>query len=270
MKPLIMLTNDDGINSPGLLAAIEAVYDLGDIIVSAPHVQQTGMSRAFPRGKDVGIIDTVEFNVNGKIIKGYGVHGSPAFSVAHGILEIADRKPDLCISGINYGENVGLDITCSGTVGAVIEADSHGVAGIAVSMQSDLSLQRSSEYSKLDWTVSKSVLRTFAKKVLSEGMPKEFNIYNINIPMNPTNPEVFRYTVQSKYNYFEFIKPQERDFEMPFELKSRLYVDKEIIEKNSDIYAVYIDKTTSVTPIKTNMSVLTNETENYIVGTVSI
>ena len=82
--------------------------------------------------------------------------------------------------------------------------------------------------------------------------------------------EIFRYTVQSKYNYFEFIKPQERDFEMPFELKSRLYVDKEIIEKNSDIYAVYIDKTTSVTPIKTNMSVLTNETENYIVGTVSI
>ena len=270
MRPLILVTNDDGINSPGLIAAVEAVFDLGDVLVSAPHTQQTGMGRAFPRTNEVGIIDETPLKINDTIIKGYGVHGSPAFSVAHGILELADRKPDLCISGINYGENVGLSVTCSGTLGATFEADSHGIPSMAVSIQADLSVQRTNEYINADWSAAKKVLRTFAKKILNEGMPENVNIYNINVPACPKNSNEFRFTMQSRQNYFEFVKPTKRDLNKPYALKSRLFVDVERLERNSDIYALYIDQTTSVTPINTNMSAITREVENYVMGTASI
>ena len=121
-RPFILLTNDDGIESPGIRAAAEAVLDLGDLIIAAPAKQQSGMGRAFPRLEDTGIIETSCIRINGQEIPAYGVHGSPALAVAHGILEIADRKPDLCISGINYGENLGQTVTCSGTLGAAIES----------------------------------------------------------------------------------------------------------------------------------------------------
>jgi 5'-nucleotidase len=81
-RPLILLTNDDGIRSPGLLAAAEAVADLGELLLSAPIHQQTGMARAFPRTGDLGIIESVELSIGGQPIRGYGVHGSPAYSVS--------------------------------------------------------------------------------------------------------------------------------------------------------------------------------------------
>lgn len=268
IKPLILITNDDGIHSPGLKAAAEAVSDLGDILISAPHMQQTGMGRAFPRNDDVGIIDKIPFNINGKTIIGYAVHGSPAFSVAHGILELTERKPDLCISGINYGENIGLTLTCSGTVGAVFEADSHNIHGIAISIESDLEIQRTSNYVKTDWTAAKKILKAVAENVLKKGMPGNVNIYNINVPSNPISSDKFRFTTQSRQNYFEFIKPLKRNFNKPYSLQSKRYVNIEKLEKNSDIYALYIDNMTSVTPINTNMSVKISEVNNYKLMTV--
>lgn len=118
--PLILITNDNGIQSPGLFAAAQAVADMGKLLVSAPLSQQTGMPRAFPRHPGLGTIKEFELNINGKPIVGYGVDGSPAFAVAHGVLELADRKPALCISGINYGENLGQSLPRSGIVGAVL------------------------------------------------------------------------------------------------------------------------------------------------------
>ena len=135
MKPLIIVTNDDGVYSPGLCAAAEAVQDLGDLLVVAPRFQQTSMGRSFPKSKDVGIIEKIKIMLNGCEIEAYGVHGSPAHAVSHGILELAYRKPDLCISGINYGENLGLSISCSGTIGAAFEADSYDIPSIAISRQ---------------------------------------------------------------------------------------------------------------------------------------
>lgn len=134
MKPLILITNDDGVYSPGLIAA-EAVQYLGDLLIVAPRFQQTSMGRSFPKSDDVGVIEKMRVMVNGAEIDAYGVHGSPAHAVSHGILELAYKKPDLCISGINYGENLGLSLTCSGTIGAALEADSYEIPSIAVSRQ---------------------------------------------------------------------------------------------------------------------------------------
>lgn len=95
------------------------------IIVAAPANQQTSMGRAFPRTDSLGIIQKKEICVNGKMQEGYGIYGSPAYAVDHGVLELAERKPDICLSGINYGENLGTNLTCSGTVGAILEASTH-------------------------------------------------------------------------------------------------------------------------------------------------
>jgi 5'-nucleotidase len=128
--PLILVTNDDGILSPGLRAAAEAVAGLGELLLAAPATQQTSMSRAFSHDTDAGVIERVEMRVGGRAVPAYAVSGSPALTVTHAVLELAERPVGLCVSGVNYGENIGGSIGVSGTVGAALEAANHGIPGI--------------------------------------------------------------------------------------------------------------------------------------------
>ena len=82
-SPLILVTNDDGIHSPGLRAAAEAVAGLGELLLVAPAKQQTSMSRAFPHDADVGVIEQVDVAVGGRAVTAYAVTGSPALAVTH-------------------------------------------------------------------------------------------------------------------------------------------------------------------------------------------
>ena len=113
-KPHILLTNDDGIRSPGLWAAASELSKIGYVTVAAPREQSTGMGRSLPSTSD-GVIRKEQVQVNGQSWDVYAVGGTPAQAVLHGVLEIVPHKPDLIVSGINYGENVGLGITISGT-----------------------------------------------------------------------------------------------------------------------------------------------------------
>ena len=122
-KPQILLTNDDGILSPGLWAAAASLADLGFVTVTAPREQSSGMGRSLPSTSD-GIIEQKRVEVNGREWSVFSVGGSPAQAVLHGVYEIMKHKPDLVVSGINYGENVASGITISGTVGASMEAAS--------------------------------------------------------------------------------------------------------------------------------------------------
>jgi 5'-nucleotidase len=92
--PLILVTNDDGLLSPGLHAAAEAVADLGDLLLAAPATQQTGMSRAFVRDAHAGVIERVEMDVAEHTVPGYAISGSPAMAVTHAVLELAERPSD--------------------------------------------------------------------------------------------------------------------------------------------------------------------------------
>ena len=107
-RPLILVTNDDGIHSPGLYAAASVAVKSGDVLIAAPHTQQTGMGRSFPGYPDNGVIEKIETEdmklpgeITGNKILAYGIHGTPALAVAHGILELAEHTPDLCISGMS-------------------------------------------------------------------------------------------------------------------------------------------------------------------------
>ena len=121
--PLILLTNDDGVHSPGLAAAAEALEPLGDLLIVAPQVQQTSMSRSRSQNQFVdGTITETVVDHGDRSWPAYSIKATPALAVVHAVKEIADRDIALAVSGINYGENVGSCVTVSGTIGAALEA----------------------------------------------------------------------------------------------------------------------------------------------------
>ena len=101
-KPQILLTNDDGILSPGLWAAAASLSKIGFVTVTAPREQSSGAGRSLPSTSD-GIIEEQQVEVNGQEWTVFSVGGTPAQTVLHGVLEVMKRKPDLVVSGINYG-----------------------------------------------------------------------------------------------------------------------------------------------------------------------
>jgi len=254
MRPLILITNDDGIDSPGLWAVVESLIDLGELIVVAPHIQQTGMGRSFPRASDTGIIECYERQVGDLKISAYGVHGSPAQAVAYGVLELSPRKPDLCISGINYGENLGLSLTCSGTLGAAFEADSHDIPSFAFSRQHAIHAQQSDDFEKLDWEAHRYFVRELVTEYLLSGFPEQVRIMNVNFPYDLSKHTKCRITRQSRLNYSSFLKPSFRNFDEPYVLKSEIDLKPNDVERDSDIYAVYYDRMISITPLTWQLS----------------
>lgn len=261
-RPLILVTNDDGIHSPGLYAAASVAVKSGDVLIAAPHTQQTGMGRSFPGYPDNGVIEKIETEdmklsgeITGNKILAYGIHGTPALAVAHGILELAEHTPDLCIGGINYGENLGSCLTCSGTLGALFEASSYGIPGIAVSVEAKLEKQRSTDFETKDWSAAQYILEKYIRKTLETGIPEGADAWNINVPDGLKFPYPERRTVQSRQSYFYFEKPEKRIYSEPCRLRSKKDVDIQSLESDSDIYAIYMDQIASVTLLNFDMSV---------------
>jgi 5'-nucleotidase len=165
--PLILVTNDDGLDSPGLHAAAAAVADLGELLLVAPATQQTAMSRAFVTDAGAGVVKRVEMHIAGRAVSGYAVTGSPVMAVTHAVLELAERPIRLCVSGINYGENIGGAIGVSGTVGAAFEADAHGIPAIAAAITAQVSEWRT--FGTFDWTAARHFTRLLARQPAGTG-----------------------------------------------------------------------------------------------------
>jgi 5'-nucleotidase len=264
MKPLILITNDDGITSPGLRAVAEAIFDMGEILIVAPKKQQTGMGRSFPKNTNTGKIEVLNLVLQrNKSFPFYSVTGSPAQAVAHGILEIAVRKPDLCISGVNYGENLGGTNFISGTLGAAMEAASYGLPSLAFSIGAASHEQYEKPYTENDWKVVSFLVRKFTTEILSNGLHKDIAVLNINIPSEATVKTEIRVTSQSKQNYYTCNKPEKRNFSEAFMLPIKVEVDYDNLEKESDIYAFCIDKVVSVTPIGKELTVRDKDGNPY-------
>ncbi len=254
MKPLILLTNDDGVFSPGLAALAEAVGHLADLLIVAPRWQQTTMGRSFPRNDSSGKIEEVDLRVGETMVRGYGVSGSPAQAVAHAVLEIADRTPDLCLSGINYGENVGLSLTCSGTLGAAFEAFSHGIPAIAVSLQTPLDQQHATDYPAMDWGACQRVAAHWAARVLSQGLPEAVSVLNLNVPIGADQNTAVHITRQSRYSSSRFCRPAPRPWHQGFQLRSEPDSHLDQAEPGSDIRALHFEKVISLTPLGWDLS----------------
>ena len=169
-RPLILVTNDDGINAPGIRTLISVVKDIGDVIVVAPDSPQSGMGHA------ITINSTLHSSritpKNSEIIE-YSCSGTPADCVKLAINELMPRKPDLCVSGINHGSNSSINVIYSGTMSAAIEAGIEGVPAIGFSLL---------DYSwNADFSQSKDFIRKITLNALNNGIPKGV-VLNVNIP----------------------------------------------------------------------------------------
>jgi len=173
-KPLILVTNDDGITAPGIRALIEVMKTLGDVVVVAPDRPQSGMGHAITIN-DTIFCDPVKLKKN-TAHKEYSCSGTPADCVKIGTQEILSRTPDLCVSGINHGSNSSINVIYSGTMSAAVEAGVEGIPAIGFSLL-DYSLDA-------DFEPCKHFVRTIAQHVLKNGMAAGI-VLNVNIPKLP-------------------------------------------------------------------------------------
>ena len=169
-KPLILITNDDGVSAPGLRALIDVMTEIGEVIIVAPDKPQSAMGHA------ITINSTLYLNKiskdNDPIIE-YSCSGTPVDCVKLAVNEILKRKPDLCVSGINHGSNSSINVIYSGTMSAAVEAGIEGIPAIGFSLL---------DY---DWNADFETLKPFLKKITTEvlenDLPKDV-VLNVNFP----------------------------------------------------------------------------------------
>jgi 5'-nucleotidase len=252
-RPLILFTNDDGIDSPGLWAVAEAFADLGDILVVAPRLQQSGMGRSLPTTSE-GRIYPRELPLNGYPYKAYAVDGTPAQAVQHGVIELADRPPALVVSGINYGENTGNGVTISGTVGAALEAASLGIPALAVSQQTPKDLHLS--YSTgVDFAASAHFAREFGLWLLHHAArPDDVDVLKIDVPESATPQTSWRVTRISRRRVYWPTRPERVALGEIGRMGYAYDTDPANAEPDSDVYAVLHDGVVSVTPMSLDMT----------------
>lgn len=256
-RPLILLTNDDGIRSPGLRAAAEAVCELGDLLLVAPAEQQTGMGRATPPLPGRRIMQ-LKVPVGCQEMPAYAIEGTPAQAASYGILVVAPalcgRRPDLVISGINYGENLGTAVTASGTVGAALQAAEMGVRGLAVSLETDKAYHYNHGHD-VDWSTAAHFTHWCARRMLAAQLPPDVNVIKIDVPCDAAPDTPWRITRQSRQPYYEVLPPAKPvlDGELPI-LDYRVVIDWAALEPDSDIWAFALDRIVSVTPLSQEMT----------------
>ena len=169
-KPLILITNDDGITAPGIRALISVIKEIGDVIVVAPDKPQSAT------GHSITINNTLYLNeISDKYsdFKEISCSGTPVDCVKIAVTEILKRKPDLCVSGINHGSNSSINVIYSGTMSAAVEAGIEGIPAIGFSLL---------DYGwNADFSQCKKFIKKIALQVLQKGLP-EGVVLNVNIP----------------------------------------------------------------------------------------
>lgn len=169
-KPLILVTNDDGITAPGMRALIDVVRTLGEVVVVAPDKPQSAMGHA------ITVNSTLHLNRHSELgteISEYSCSGTPVDCVKLAVNEILKRKPDLCVSGINHGSNASINVIYSGTMSAAVEAGIEGIPAIGFSLD-DFSWNA-------DFEPVKKHLKNIVEHTLENGLPQGV-VLNVNFP----------------------------------------------------------------------------------------
>src|SRR3954465_4855143 len=169
-QPVILITNDDGITAPGIRNLIEAVKDLGKVVVVAPDKPQSGMGHAITIGIPLRLHKVNVFEG----IEAWQCSGTPVDCVKLAVDKVLHRKPDLCLSGINHGANHSINVIYSGTMSAAVEAAIESIPSIGFSL-----LDHSIE---ADFTASKTYARIIVEEMLKNSLDKHC-VLNVNIPI---------------------------------------------------------------------------------------
>jgi 5'-nucleotidase len=167
VKPLILVTNDDGVYSKGILDLFRAIQTIGKAVIVAPDREKSAVSHSLTLHRPLKI-EKIEQDI-------YALNGTPTDCVTIAVSKVLQSKPDLVLSGINRGGNLGDDITYSGTVSAAIEGTILGIPSMAVSLagEKDYRFSTASKYAK-----------KIAQMILDEGLPDD-TLLNVNVPNVP-------------------------------------------------------------------------------------
>jgi 5'-nucleotidase len=235
----LLLTNDDGIYAKGLHAVYEAFSVKYDVTVIAPDREKSAVGHGITLNKPLRATPT---SLNGNIF-GYALNGTPADCIKLGVLEILDQKPDMVISGINPGANVGVNINYSGTVAAAKEATLYGILAMAVSMKGfdDFQYQEAAEFTLY-----------LADKLMNKGLPKG-TFLNVNFPDIPFRQiQGVRFSPQDVSFYPESISKRFDPKNIPYYWHTcdfNDFADNDNVDRSA-LYHNYI----TITPIKCDMT----------------
>lgn len=170
-RPLILVTNDDGITAPGVRALIEVMNTIGDVLVVAPDSPQSAMGHAITINSTLHC-SAIEITDGPQ--KEYSCSGTPADCVKLAVNELMDRKPDLCVSGINHGSNSSINVIYSGTMSAAIEAGIEGIPAIGFSLL---------DYRwGADFEAVKPYVEQITRTAIKHKIPKDV-VLNVNFPV---------------------------------------------------------------------------------------
>jgi 5'-nucleotidase len=248
----ILVTSDDGIHSPGLRAAVEILIDLGEVIVVAPFKQQTGMGRSYHVNPDAVLVP-VPFEVGGTNVRAYGCECSPAMAVRHGMdVLFLDMNPDLVVAGINYGENLSIDIGTSGTVGAALEGATQGIPALAISKQTDVYSHRN--YTEQDWGASQFFLKLFAGRLLTAEKLFDVDALKVDVPGNATEQTPWRLTRLARRSYYSRILPNPSVESRVGDMQTGIVPSASSPEPGTDVHAIVIEGVVSVTPVSLDIT----------------
>lgn len=246
----ILVVNDDGINSPGIRAAVDAVKNLGSITVVAPATQQSGVGRSLSLFEPLRISE-----VQMSRARAFSIDGTPVDAVIVAIHEIMKQRPDLIVSGINIGENMSCEITTSGTVCAAIEGANQGVPSIAVSLhpEEESRFDRLSSSHQFNFDLAKNITRKVSKNILENGLPEGVDILNINVPENGNAQAEITRLARNMYSarVQRRLDPRGRPY---------LWIDGDPVyeaEKGTDVHVVRVERYISITPLSLDFTTKT-------------
>ncbi|MCL4559256.1 MAG: hypothetical protein M1281_01410, partial [Chloroflexi bacterium] len=183
----------------------------------------------------------------------YSVGGTPAQSVLYAILEIMPRRPDLVVSGINYGENVGSGVTISGTVGAALEGASLGVPALAISLEVDLGRQLT--YSpQVDFSTARYFTTFFSRILLEEKLPEDVAVLKVDVPADATPETPWAITRQAMHRYYLPTAPERESWQEPGKMGFRLDETVRQAPPGTDVHALTVQRVVSVTPLSLDLT----------------
>lgn len=249
-KYKVVITNDDGIESPGLAAAVQAVEPFAEVLIVAPATQQTAMGRA-QVGKAASVLQKRVLTIGDRQFEGFACEAAPARVLGHALNIFSDFRPDLVISGINYGENLGANITSSGTVGAAMEGAYRGIPAIAASLETPIHSHFT--YTEQNWESSIQILRRLAYTSLSESFPADVDILKVDVPSTATPDSPWRITRLSKTLYYRSTLDNPSLTSPLGEAVTSKGADEQEPE-DTDVYALAVDRVVSVTPISLDLT----------------
>jgi 5'-nucleotidase len=205
------------------------------------------MGRSF-RGRKDASLEPIAYRVDGHEVRAFHAEGTPATVVRHALQVLCpERLPDLLVSGINYGENVGTSISASGTVGAAIEAASMGIPALAAARQ--VHPDGFMEHGEQDWRASEHFLRLFAERLLKEPMPFDVDMLKIDVPDSATPETPWRLSRLSRQRYFEVAMDSPGPESRIGDGRIVVGIDRATLEPDSDVHALAVERVVAVTPL---------------------